>query len=222
MRLILLGPPGVGKGTQAARLAARYGVPHVSTGDMFRRAVAEQSALGRRVEEYLDRGDLVPDAVTTEVLRQRLEADDCRGGFILDGFPRTRAQAEALGGILRERGEALDAVIHYVAPDEAVIERLSGRRMCRRCGANFHVTFHPPRREGVCDRCGGELYQRSDDTPETIAERLRVYRESTAPLIEYYRRSGLLLDVSAAGPPDEVERNTERAVAARPAREGAG
>jgi len=222
MRLVLLGPPGVGKGTQAARLAARHGVPHVSTGDLFRRAVSLGNDLGRRVQRYLDAGDLVPDALTTEVLRERLAADDCRDGFILDGYPRTLAQAEALGEILRERGEALDAVIHYVAPDEVVIERLSGRRMCRRCGANYHVAFHPPGREGVCDRCGGELYQRSDDSPDTIAERLRVYRESTAPLIEYYRRGGLLCEVSAAAPPEQVERNTERALAGRPAREGAG
>ena len=222
MKLVLLGPPGVGKGTQAVRLAAGHGVPHVSTGDMFRRAVAQATSVGAEVKKYLDAGDLVPDDVTTRVLRERLEADDCRAGFVLDGFPRTLPQAEALAGLLRERGEALDAVVCYAAPDEVVIERLSGRRMCRACGANFHVTFDPPATAGVCDKCGGELYQRSDDTPETIRERLRVYRESTAPLIAYYRRSGGLLEVSAAASPDQVARNTERALAALPDRGSAG
>lgn len=212
MRLVLLGPPGVGKGTQAVRLAERFGVPHISTGDMFRAAVNGDSPMGKKVRQYLDAGELVPDEVTTGVLKERLELTDCDEGFILDGFPRTLPQAEALDEILDNRNEDLDAAVCYTASEGVVVERLSGRRMCRECGANFHISFNPPDTPGVCPKCGGELYQRSDDQPDTIRERLRVYRENTEPLIEYYRNAGLLVEVSAEPAPDEVLNRTIEAL----------
>ena len=212
MRIVLLGPPGVGKGTQAQRLAARYGGCHVSTGDMFRDAVAQGTEVGRRAKRFMDAGELVPDDVVTAILRERIARDDCAPGFVLDGFPRTQPQARALDGILKERNEALDAVICYTVPEDVAVERLSGRRMCQRCGANFHVTFKPPRISGVCDACGGRLYTRADDVPDTIRERLRVYVLSTEKLIEYYRQCGLLIEVSGTAAPDEVESATEEAL----------
>jgi adenylate kinase len=166
------------------------------------------------VKKVLDAGELVPDAVVTDLLRERIVQQDCERGFVLDGFPRTLPQASSLEAILEERGEPLDAVIYYSAPEEVVVERLSGRRMCRQCGANFHVRFRPPKREGLCDECGGKLYTRSDDAPQTIRERLRVYLESTEALVDYYRRRGLLVEVSAAADPEEVERRSRTALAA--------
>ena len=214
MRLVLLGPPGVGKGTQAVRLAEHYAVPHISTGDMFRQAVSGETPMGLKVKQFLDAGELVPDEVTTAVLSERIESDDCGPGFILDGFPRTLPQAEALDGLMGARGEALDAVLSYTAPEETVVERLSGRRMCRQCGANFHRKFSPPDTEGVCSTCGGELYQRSDDRPDTIRDRLRVYAENAEPLVDHYRQAGLLVEVAADGAPDEVAAATLAALAA--------
>ena len=212
MRFVLLGPPGVGKGTQAQRLANRYGVCHVSTGDMFRDAVARGAEVGRRAKRFMDSGELVPDDVVTAILKERIALEDCRRGFVLDGFPRTQPQARALDGILKERGEALDAVVCYVVPEEVAVERLSGRRMCERCGANYHIKFNPPKTPGVCDKCGGRLCTRSDDKPDTIRERLRIYVRSTETLIEYYRKRGLLIEASATASPEEVESATEEAL----------
>ena len=215
MRLALLGPPGVGKGTQAERLAEHLGVRHVSTGEMFRDAVARGSDDGLKAKKYLDGGGLVPDEIVTDILAERIGREDCARGFVLDGFPRTLPQARSLDAILQKRGMSLDAVVYYAAPEEVTVERLSGRRMCRKCGANFHVKFHPPARDGICDACGGELYTRSDDVPATIRERLRVYMQSTQQLIEYYRSQGTLIEVAAADGPDEVERATLASLAGK-------
>src|SRR5574341_126094 len=186
MRWILLGPPGAGKGTQAKRLVERLGVPQLSTGDMLRRHVAEGTPLGREAKGYMDRGALVPDAVLIGMMRERVKAPDCARGYILDGFPRTPAQAEALGAMLKELGTPLDGAISLEVPEAVLVPRLGGRWTCRSCQAMYHVTDDPPRVAGRCDRCGGELYQREDDREETIRRRLQVYREQTEPLIGYY------------------------------------
>jgi adenylate kinase len=212
MNLVLLGPPGVGKGTQAERLAKNLNVSHISTGDMFREAISNQTEVGKKAKEYLDSGKLVPDEIVIGILAERLEKPDCEAGFVLDGFPRTIPQAEALDGLLKDRNQPLDAVVYYTADESVVVERLSGRRMCRGCGANFHIKFTPPSSEGICDKCGGELYQRTDDNAETIRERLKVYLESTSALVEFYRKGGLLVEVPAESAPDEVERRTMRAL----------
>jgi adenylate kinase len=204
MRWILLGPPGAGKGTQAKRLVEHFGAPQLSTGDMLRRHVAEGTALGREAKGYMERGALVPDAVLIGMMRERLQAPDCHRGYILDGFPRTPAQAEALGAMLKELGSQLDGVALLEVPEELLVARLGGRWTCRSCGTMYHTTDQPPRTAGRCDRCGGELYQREDDGEETIRRRLRVYREQTEPLIGFYERAGLLRRVEGTGTPDEV------------------
>ncbi len=196
MRIVLMGPPGAGKGTQAARIAYFCGVPHISTGDIFRAAVKEESTLGQKVREYLEAGKLVPDELTVAVVRERLAKDDCARGFLLDGFPRTVPQAVALDELLAELGAKLDLVLNIAVSRETIIARLSGRRVCRECGATYHVVHQPPRQPGVCDNCGGELYQRSDDAAETVAGRLEVYHEQTSPLLEYYRNKGVLREVN--------------------------
>ena len=208
MRLVLLGPPGVGKGTQAERLAENLNVSHISTGDMFREAIGNQTEVGKKAKEYLDSGKLVPDEIVIGILGERIAKPDCRDGFVLDGFPRTIPQAEALADLLEAGNQPLDAVIYYTAPESVVVERLSGRRMCKQCGTNFHVKFNPPSQEGVCDKCGGELYQRSDDNPDTIRERLQVYLDSTSGLVKYYMDKGLLVEISAEAAPDEIEKRT--------------
>jgi len=190
MQLVLLGPPGAGKGTQAVRLAEQLGIPHVSTGDMFRAAVKDGTELGRKANEYMEAGALVPDEITIGIVRERLSTSECRPGFILDGFPRTLPQAEALSDVLDELELELDAVLYLELDDSVVVHRITGRRVCRGCGATYHVDFDPPDREGVCNECGGELYQRDDDAEETVRERLRVYKEQTAPLIDYYEQEG--------------------------------
>jgi len=205
MNIVLLGPPGVGKGTYAGRLSERYGIPHISTGDILREEIKRDSELGRKVKKYVERGELVPDSIIIEVIKERLAADDCRKGFILDGFPRTLNQARALDNIVR-----VDVVFNFVAPKEVIIERLSGRRICRKCGAIYHIRYKPPKKPGVCDICGGELYQREDDKPEVIERRLEVYKEQTAPLIDYYSRKGLLVDIDASKEVDEVIAQCER------------
>ncbi|GAB4261773.1 adenylate kinase [Deferrisoma sp.] len=204
MRLILLGPPGAGKGTQAKRLIERYGIPQISTGDILRAAVRDGTELGRKAKEYMDAGKLVPDEVVIGIIEERLQEPDCAKGFILDGFPRTVPQADALGEVLGKLGQAIDHVVSIEVPDEELVERLTGRRTCRGCGAMYHVKFTPPAKDGVCDKCGGELYQRDDDREETIRSRLKVYHDQTAPLVEYYEKAGLLRRVPGQGSVDEI------------------
>lgn len=217
MRLILLGPPGAGKGTQAKRLTERLGVPQISTGDMLRRHVAEGTALGRDAKAYMDRGALVPDAVLVGMIRERFQAPECARGCVLDGFPRTTAQAEALAEMLRAVGSRLDGVVSLEVSEGLLVRRLAGRWTCRACQAMYHETDNPPRAAGRCDGCGGELSQRDDDRTETIQRRVRVYREQTEPLIGYYGRAGLLRRVDGEGTPDEVFGRIVRALDATPA-----
>ncbi len=204
MRLILLGPPGAGKGTQATLLAARQGIPQISTGDILRRAVAGGTPLGREAKRFLDAGSLVPDEIVIGIIRERLKEDDCTGGYVLDGFPRTMAQAEALTGMLSEMGTPLDGVVQVVVPEAELIRRLSGRRVCAACGEGYHVDSRPPTVPGRCDRCGGAVVQRADDTAETIRRRLEVFQEETAPLVQYYTSRNLLRTVRGQGSPEEV------------------
>jgi adenylate kinase len=205
MRLVLLGPPGAGKGTQAERIAAKYGIPHLSTGDMLREAVAADTEVGRRAKAIMDAGQLVPDEVMNQLVAERLAQPDAARGFVLDGFPRTRAQAEALDGLLKQRGQRLDAVLELAVDDDALVERISGRFACARCGAGYHDRFKQPQVEGVCDVCGGrEFVRREDDKPETVRARLKAYHEQTAPLLPYYRNKGLLITVDGMAEIDDV------------------
>lgn len=192
MKLILLGPPGAGKGTQAAMLVEKFGIPQISTGDMLRAAVRNQTQMGLKAKGFMDAGGLVPDEVVVGIVRERLQQSDCAAGFILDGFPRTVPQADALKKSLAELDKQLDAVISLEVDTEALVERLTGRRSCEKCGKGFHVRFDPPATDGNCDACGGALIQRDDDHEETIRKRMAVYHEQTAPLEEYYRKEGLL------------------------------
>lgn len=208
MNLIFLGPPGAGKGTLAAKAVEILGVPHISTGAIFRAAIAAKSPLGIKVKAIIDSGKLVDDGTTIELVKERLAQSDAKRGYILDGFPRTIAQAQALA-TFSEVGK----VVNFDIPDSAVVERLSGRRVCRGCGANFHVAFQKPKKEGVCDACGGELYTRDDDKREAIEKRLEVYRVQTAPLIDHYRAKGLLVDVDARPAVDAVVANFKKAMA---------
>lgn len=204
MRLVLVGPPGAGKGTQAEFIAAHLAVPKISTGDIFRANVAQGTPLGIQAKQFMDAGQLVPDEVTINMVRDRLAEPDAADGFLLDGFPRTTPQAVALDKLLADLGSGLDLVLELVVDDDEVIRRLSGRRTCRGCGKIWHVEFDPPSHEGVCDRCGGELFQRDDDKAETIAERLRVYARDTAPLVDYYGAQGKLVGIDATGPVEDV------------------
>ena len=211
MKLIFLGPPGAGKGTLAARAVELLKIPHISTGAIFRSAIAAKSPLGLKVKAIIDGGRLVDDDTTIALVKERLAQEDALKGYILDGFPRTIAQAEALAGF-SSQGNAPDRVVNFDIPDSAVLKRLSGRRVCRDCGINYHVTFNKPAREAVCDACGGEVYTRDDDREEAVAKRLEVYREQTAPLIDYYRKKGLLIDVDARPSVDEVVANFKKAL----------
>ena len=218
MRLVLVGPPGAGKGTQAQFIAEHLQVPKISTGDIFRANVGQGTELGLLAKTYMDKGDLVPDDVTIEMVRNRISEPDAVGGFLLDGFPRTVPQAEVLDSLLAETGVKLDVVLELVVEDDEVIRRLSGRRTCRTCNHIWHIDFDPPSVEGVCDLDGGELYQRDDDQAETIANRLKVYANETAPLVGYYASRGLLVGIDATGPVDDV---TQRAIdALRPLQHG--
>ena len=199
MRVAFLGPPGAGKGTQARDLAQEWRVLHLATGDMLREAVATGSPLGREAKTYMDQGALVPDDVIIRMMAERLGAAAGRG-FILDGFPRTIAQAEALARLLKDLGQTLDTVVYFDVSEPELLRRLTGRRVCRKCGHTYHLTSNPPKRPGVCDACGGELYQRDDDTEATVRNRLEVYRRQTAPLLDYYRQRNLLVTVSGEGP----------------------
>lgn len=195
MRFILLGPPGAGKGTQAKLLAAHFHIPHISTGDMFRKAIKEKTPMGIQAKAFMDQGLLVPDEVVVGLVKERLMVDDCKNGFMLDGFPRTIVQAEALNGLVEELNCALDCVINIVISREEIVDRLTGRRVCPQCGATYHMTFRPSREEGVCDDCHGDLIQREDDKKTTVLKRLDVYNKQTAPLIAYYQGQDLLCDV---------------------------
>ncbi len=204
MRVIMLGPPGAGKGTQATRIADAYGIPHISTGDIFRANVKGGTPLGTKAKEFMDRGDLVPDEVVIAMVKDRLVEDDCANGFNLDGFPRTVPQAQALEELLAEIEHPIDVVLRLAVEKSEIVKRLTGRRTCRECGAIFHVDDNPPSEEGVCDVCGGELYQRDDDTEEVVLNRLEVYERQTQPLEFFYWQRGLLRDVEAIGTVDDV------------------
>lgn len=207
MRLILVGLPGAGKGTQAVHLAAHYGIPHISTGDIFRANIKGETELGKLAKSYLDSGNLVPDSVTNEMLKDRIGQSDAAAGFLLDGYPRNVGQAEFLADVLNEKSIALDAVLELSIPNEEIIKRLSGRRTCRNCGTTSHVIFDKPKVDGACDNCGGELYQREDDKEEVVAHRLSVYAEQTEPIIAFYRDLGLLKVISAVGEVSEISAN---------------
>ncbi|MBO8128016.1 MAG: adenylate kinase [Peptococcaceae bacterium] len=196
MNLLIMGPPGGGKGTQAEVIVKELGITHISTGDMFREAVKAGTEMGKKAKEYMDKGALVPDEVVVGMVKDRLSQPDCAKGFLLDGFPRTVAQAEALDATLKEMGIKLDAVINIAVPREKIVQRLTGRRVCRQCGATYHILYKKPQVEGKCDKCGGELYQRSDDTEATVNERLDVYEAQTQPLIEYYSKQGLIKNIN--------------------------
>jgi adenylate kinase len=204
VRVVFLGPPGAGKGTQAALLGQEYGACQVATGDILRKAVQEQTPLGKKAAECIDKGKLVPDDVMLPLVAERLRQEDCRKGFILDGFPRTIAQAEGLEAVLRNEGWGLDGVFCVQVPDNVIIQRLAGRRTCKQCGTLYHEVFNPPKRKDICDRCQGELYQREDDREETISTRLDVYRKQTVPLNDYYRKKGLLREVDGVGDVSEI------------------
>ncbi|AEA47102.1 adenylate kinase [Archaeoglobus veneficus] len=209
MNLILLGPPGSGKGTQAKLIVEKYGIPQISTGDMLREAVAKGTELGKKAKEYMDKGQLVPDEVVIGIVKERLKQPDCDKGFILDGFPRTIAQAEALDKMLEELGKKIDAVINIQVPEEEVVKRIVNRRSCRNCGAVYHLIYKPPKEEGKCDKCGGELYQRDDDKEDTVRARYQVYREQTEPLIDYYQKKGLLYNIDGTKSIDDVFKDIE-------------
>lgn len=195
MKIVMLGAPGAGKGTQAKMIAARYGIPHISTGDIFRANIKEGTELGKKAKAFMDQGLLVPDELTLMLIMDRFAQDDCANGYVLDGFPRTIAQAEALTESLKKVGDALDFAIDVEVPDENIVERMSGRRACLACGGTYHIVFNPPKKSGICDLCGGELTIRKDDEPETVQKRLDVYHAQTQPLIDYYTAEGILKSV---------------------------
>ena len=204
MKLIFLGPPGAGKGTQAEKLTEMFAIPHISTGDMFRKAQKDGTELGLKAKSYMDQGQLVPDEVTVGIVKERLAEADCKDGFLLDGFPRTVQQADALDTILAELDMALDCVVNIEVDKAFLVDRLTGRRVCRACGATYHIANKAPKVEGVCDKCGGELYQRGDDTIETVSNRLDVYAAQTAPLIDYYKSKGIMSSIDGSKSMEDV------------------
>ena len=204
MKIIMLGAPGAGKGTQAKQIAAKYEIPHISTGDIFRANIKNGTELGRKAKEYMDQGMLVPDELTCDLVMDRIAQDDCERGFVLDGFPRTIPQAEALTNALTKIGQSMDYAIDVDVPDENIVNRMSGRRACLNCGATYHIVFNPTKVEGVCDACGNETVLRDDDKPETVQKRLKVYHDQTQPLIDYYRNMNILKSVDGTKPMDEV------------------
>lgn len=212
MNVILMGLPGAGKGTQAEKISDQFGIPHVSTGDMFRIAMKEKTDLGMKAKSYMDAGDLVPDEVTIGIVRERLGKDDCRKGFLLDGFPRTIAQAEALDAILADAGRTLDNVLHIDVDEKVLLERLSGRRTCANCGATYQLTFNPPKVDGVCDKCGGRLYQREDDHEEAVRNRLNINSKQLEPLLNFYNERGVLHKINGDQPIDDVFSDIEHRI----------
>ena len=206
MKIIMLGAPGAGKGTQAKRIAAKYGIPHISTGDIFRANLKNETELGKKAKVYMDQGLLVPDELTLELVMDRFTQDDCKNGYVLDGFPRTIPQAEALTKALADKQDAVDYAVNVDVPDEAIVSRMSGRRACLNCGGTYHVEFNPTKVEGVCDACGGQLVLRDDDKPETVLKRLNVYHEQTQPLIDYYNGQNILREVDGTQDMEDVFR----------------
>jgi len=204
MRIILLGPPGAGKGTQAAGIVEKYNIPHISTGDIFRKNIKEGTDLGKKAKEYMDQGLLVPDELTVGLVTDRITQADCKNGFMLDGFPRNVAQAEHLDVFLNQENIALDKVVNIEVDKSILVGRAVGRRICKSCGATYHVKFNPPKVEGVCDVCQGELYQRADDTEETVSKRIQVYLDETKPLIDYYTSKGIIANINGQQSIDEV------------------
>ncbi|MFC2949254.1 adenylate kinase [Virgibacillus sediminis] len=209
MNLILMGLPGAGKGTQAEKINKKYNIPHISTGDMFRLAIKEGTDLGKKAKEYMDQGALVPDEVTIGIVRERLSKEDCKNGFLLDGFPRTIAQAESLQSLMQDMESSIDYVLHVDVPEEKLVERLTGRRICPTCGATYHIQYNPPKEEGICDNDGSELIQRDDDKPETVKNRLAVNIEQTQPLLDFYQDQGYLVSVDGDREIDEVFRDIQ-------------
>lgn len=212
MNLVLMGLPGAGKGTQAERIVDKYDIPHISTGDMFRAAMKEETELGLQAKSFIDKGELVPDEVTIGIVRERLGKNDCQKGFLLDGFPRTVAQADALEGILTDLNKQIDYVINIQVNKDILMERLTGRRICKQCGATYHLVFNPPANEGKCDKCGGELYQRADDNEETVANRLEVNLQQTQPLLDFYNEKGYLRNIDGEKDIDLVFNDVDQLV----------
>ncbi|AKS66516.1 adenylate kinase [Staphylococcus schleiferi] len=204
MNIILMGLPGAGKGTQATEITKKYPIPHISTGDMFRKAIKDETELGKEAKSFMDRGELVPDEVTVGIVKERISEDDAKKGFLLDGFPRTIEQAEALNSILEELGRTIDAVVNIEVPEEELMNRLTGRRICEICGTTYHLVFNPPKVEGVCDLDGGKLYQREDDNPETVANRLKVNVKQSKPILDFYSKQGVLKNIDGSRNIDEV------------------
>ena len=212
MRMVLLGGPGAGKGTQARMLEKRFGVPQVASGDLLRAAVRKRTALGLEAKRHMDKGALVPDDLVLRFVQERLQQPDAAAGFILDGFPRTVAQAETLSLFLKERGARLDKIIAIIVPDDEIVKRISGRRTCKSCGAMYHLIYDPPRNQGLCNSCNGELYQRDDDAEDTVRMRLEVFAATMRPLLEYYERSGLLAQIDGIGRPEEIQQRIVNAL----------
>ncbi len=204
MKIVMLGAPGAGKGTQAERIAEKYQIPHISTGDIFRANIKAGTELGKKAKSYMDQGLLVPDSLTVDLLMDRISQPDCKNGYILDGFPRTIPQAESLKAALSEKGESLDFAVNVDVPDENIVARMSGRRACPKCGATYHIVYAAPKQEGICDKCGAELILRDDDKPETVQNRLKVYHDQTQPLIEYYTGENILHTVDGTQDMEKV------------------
>jgi adenylate kinase len=204
MNLVLMGLPGAGKGTQAERIVDDYGIPHISTGDMFRAAIKEETELGLKAKSFMDKGELVPDEVTIGIVEERLGKNDCSNGFLLDGFPRTVAQADALEDILAKQDRSIDYVVNINVDKDALMDRLTGRRICKNCGATYHLIFNPPAKQGICDKCSGELYQRDDDNEKTVSNRLEVNMKQSKPLLEFYSEKGYLVNIDGQKHINEV------------------